>query len=218
MSETFEFTGRFLEEANRNIAKYPEHRKQSAVLALLFLAQEQNHDGGHYVTEAAMKTISSMLNMSYIRVMEVATFFTMVNLKPVGKFHVQLCGTTPCMLRGAEELMAAVKEKFGIGHGETSEDGLFTLTEVECLGACSNAPMVQINDDYFEDLTPATLISVMETLQGGGEPKLGSQMGRVTSEPFGGPQTLTTGPAPQTQDAPNAPASPPVFTGAGAGD
>ncbi len=204
-AETFEFTGEFLAEAERNIAKYPYERRQSAVLALLFQAQEQNHEGGHYVTEAAMRKIAEMLDMPYIRVMEVASFFTMVNLKPVGLFHVQLCGTTPCMLRGAEALMEAVAEKFGIGHGQTTEDGMFTLTEVECLGACCNAPMVQINDDYYEDLTPETLISVMETLKGGGEAKIGSQIGRVTSEPEGGPLTLTTGPAPQTADAPNAP-------------
>ena len=204
-AESFEFTGRFLEEAERNIAKYPPERKQSAVLALLFLAQEQNHEGGHYVTEAALRAISEKLEMPYIRVMEVATFFTQINLKPVGRFHVQLCGTTPCMLRGAEELMQAVKEKYGIGHGQTTEDQTFTLTEVECLGACCNAPMVQINDDFFEDLTPETLISVMETLKGGGEAAVGSQVGRITSEPEGGPTTLLTGPAPQTADAPNAP-------------
>jgi len=204
-AESFEFTGRFLEEAERNIAKYPPERKQSAVLALLFLAQEQNHEGGHHVTEAALRAISEKLEMPYIRVMEVATFFTQINLKPVGRFHIQLCGTTPCMLRGAEELMQAVKEKYGIGHGQTTEDQTFTLTEVECLGACSNAPMVQINDDFFEDLTPETLLSVLETLKGGGEAKVGSQVGRVTSEPEGGPTTLLTGPAPQTADAPNAP-------------
>ncbi len=204
-ADSFEFTGRFLEEAERNIAKYPPERKQSAVLALLFLAQEQNHDGGGHVTEAALRAISEKLEMPYIRVMEVATFFTQINLKPVGRFHVQLCGTTPCMLRGAEELMQAVKEKYGIGHGQTTEDQTFTLTEVECLGACCNAPMVQINDDFFEDLTPETLIGVMETLKGGGEVTVGSQIGRITSEPEGGPTTLLTGPAPQTADAPNAP-------------
>jgi len=187
----FEFTGRFLEEAKRNIAKYPDNRKQSAVLALLVLAQEQMHEQGHYVTQPAMHTIARMLEMPYIRVYEVATFFTMVNLKPVGRYHIQLCGTTPCMLRGAEALMHAMEEKFGIGHGETTPDGLFTLTEVECLGACCNAPMVQINDDYFEDLTPELLISVLETLKGGGTPKIGSQAGRVTSEPEGGLTTLT---------------------------
>lgn len=188
--DSFAFEGRFLEEAERNIAKFPPERKQSAVLALLFLAQEQNHDNGHYVTEAAMRAIAAMLEMPYIRVYEVATFFTMVNLQPVGKFHIQLCGTTPCMLRGAYDLMDAVSEKFGIGHGETTEDGLFTLTEVECLGACCNAPMVQINDDYFEDLTPELLINVLETLKGGGTPKVGSQTGRHTSEPEGGLTTL----------------------------
>ena len=193
--ESFEFTGKFLSEVERNIAKYPPERKQSAVLACLFLAQEQNHEDGHYVTEAAMRKISDMLEMPYIRVMEVATFFTQINLKPVGKFHIQLCGTTPCMLRGAEALMDAVKEKYGIGHGQTSEDGAFTLTEVECLGACCNAPMVQINDDFFEDLTPDLLINVLETLKGGGEAKTGSQIGRVTSEPEGGPTVLLTGPA-----------------------
>ncbi len=203
--DTFEFTGNFLAEAERNIAKYPAERKQSAVLACLFLAQEQNHDGGHYVTEAAMRKIAEMLNMSYMRVMEVATFFTQVNLTPVGKFHIQLCGTTPCMLRGAEALMEKVKEKYGIGHGQTSEDGVFTLTEVECLGACCNAPMVQINDDFYEDLTPELLENVLETLKGGGEAKIGSQIGRVTSEPEGGPTVLLTGSAPQTADAPNAP-------------
>lgn len=204
-TETFEFTGTFLEEAERNIAKYPAERKQSAVLALLFLAQEQNHDGGHYVTEAALRAISEKLEMPYIRVMEVATFFTQINLKPVGKFHIQLCGTTPCMLRGAEDLMKAVQEKFGIGHGQTTDDGTFTLTEVECLGACCNAPMVQINDDFFEDLTPELLVNVLETLKGGGEIKPGSQIGRITSEPEGGPMTLLTEVCPQTADTPNAP-------------
>lgn len=188
--DTFAFEGRFLEEARRNIDKYPPERKQSAVLALLFLAQEQNHDNGHHVTEAAMRAIAEMLEMPYIRVYEVATFFTMVNLKPVGTFHIQLCGTTPCMLRGAYDLLDAVSEKFGIARGETTEDGLFTLSEVECLGACCNAPMVQINDDYFEDLTPETLIAVLETLKGGGTPKAGSQAGRHTSEPEGGLTTL----------------------------
>lgn len=205
MADSFEFTGEFLKEAERNMAKYPPERKQSAVLALLFLAQEQNHEHGHYVTEAALRRISEMLGMPYIRVMEVATFFTMINLKPVGKFHIQLCGTTPCMLRGAEDLSKAVAEAYGIHSGETTEDGVFTLTEVECLGACCNAPMVQINDDYYEDLTPESLLSILEALKNGKEPKKGSQIGRVTSEPAGGPLTLLSGPAAQTPDAPNAP-------------
>lgn len=205
MSEKFVFEGEFLKEAERNIAKYPADRKQSAVLALLFLAQEQNHENGHYVTHEAIETISEMLEMPYIRVMEVATFFTMVNLDPVGKFHIQLCGTTPCMLRGAEDISAAITEKYGIHSGETTEDGVFTLLEVECLGACCNAPMVQINDDFYEDLTPESIIEVLEGLKNGTDVKIGSQIGRVTSEPATGPTTLQTGPSPQTADAPNAP-------------
>lgn len=195
--ETFEFEGRFLEEAKRNIAKYPEGRQQSAVLALLFLAQEQNHANGHYVTEAAMRKIAEMLDMAYIRVMEVATFFTMVNLKPVGEFHIQLCGTTPCMLRGSEALKQAITDHLGIRDHQTTEDGKFTLTEVECLGACCNAPMVQINDDYYEDLTPEVLLSILDRLKAGEAVEPGPQNGRQCSEPLGGPQTLQTGPAPQ---------------------
>jgi len=205
MSGKFAFEGEFLKEAERNIAKYPEDRKQSAVLALLFLAQEQNHEGGHYVTGDAIETISEMLDMPYIRVMEVATFFTMVNLTPVGKFHIQLCGTTPCMLRGSEDISAAITEKYGIHSGETTDDGVFTLLEVECLGACCNAPMVQINDDFYEDLTPESIINVLEGLKNGTPVKVGSQIGRVTSEPATGPTTLQSGPSPQTPDAPNAP-------------
>lgn len=198
MSEDrFEFTGAHLEEVKRNIAKYPEGRQQSAVLACLFAAQEQNHENGHYVTPAAIATISEMLDMPYIRVMEVASFFTQINLSPVGLFHIQLCGTTPCMLRGAEDLKAAVTENFGIGNGETTEDGKFTLLEVECLGACCNAPMVQINDDYYEDLTPESLVDIMKRLAAGEDVAPGPQNGRRCSEPLGGPQTLLEGRAPQ---------------------
>ncbi len=205
MSGKFAFEGEFLKEVERNIAKYPADRKQSAVLALLFQAQEQNHDNGHYVTGEAIETISEMLDMPYIRVMEVATFFTMVNLEPVGKFHIQLCGTTPCMLRGAEDISAAITKKYGIHSGETTDDGVFTLLEVECLGACCNAPMVQINDDFYEDLTPDSIIEVLEGLKSGKKVKAGSQIGRITSEPATGPTTLQSGPSPQTADAPNAP-------------
>lgn len=195
--DAFEFTGEFLKEAERNIAKYPHERRQSAVLSLLFLAQEQNHDNGHYVTNEAIEKIAEMLNMPFIRVMEVATFFTMVNLSPVGEFHIQLCGTTPCMLRGAEAIRAAVEEKAGIHNGGTSADGKFTLTEVECLGACCNAPMVQINDDYYEDLTPEIMVDIMDRLAKGEAVTPGPQNGRMCSEPLGGPQTLKDGPAPQ---------------------
>lgn len=193
----FEFEGKFLAEAERNIAKYPHERRQSAVLALLFLAQEQNHANGHYVTEAAMRKIAQMLGMPYIRVMEVATFFTQINLKPIGAFHIQLCGTTPCMLRGAEDLRKAVEDHLGVANGGTTDDRTFTLTEVECLGACCNAPMVQINDDYYEDLTPESLIAVLEALARGETPTPGSQIGRRCSEPEGGPLTLRDGPSPQ---------------------
>lgn len=198
--ETFEFTGDFLKEAERNIAKYPQGRQQSAVLALLFLAQEQNHADGHYVTEAAMRKISEMLDMPYIRVMEVASFFTQVNIEPVGEFHIQLCGTTPCMLRGAEEIRGAIESKLNIHSGQTTEDKKFTLTEVECLGACCNAPMVQINDDYYEDLTPAIMVDIIDRLAKGEAVAPGPQNGRSCSEPEGGPQTLLTGVAPQVRN------------------
>lgn len=197
--ETFEFEGEYLAEVKRNIAKYPEGREQSAVLACLFAAQEQNHANGHYVTEAAMRKIAEMLDMPYIRVMEVATFFTMINLKPVGEFHIQLCGTTPCMLRGSEELKQAITDHLGIADHETTEDGKFTLTEVECLGACCNAPMVQINDDYYEDLTPEVLVDILDRLKAGVEVKPGPQNGRSCSEPLGGPKTLLTGVQPQVR-------------------
>lgn len=195
--EKFEFKGEYLKEAERNIAKYPSDRKASAVLSLLFLAQEQNHDNGHYVTEAAMRKIAEMLDMPFIRVMEVASFFTMVNTVPVGNFHIQLCGTTPCMLRGAEDICDAIEKRLGIGRGETTEDGKFTLTEVECLGACCNAPMVQINDDFYEDLTPESMVSIIDRLAKGEQVKPGSQTGRRTSEPEGGPMTLKEGRSPQ---------------------
>ena len=187
----FQFTGEFLTEAKRNIAKYPKGKEASAVLALLFLAQEQNHEGGHYVTEAALDTIAEMLKMPLLRVVEVASFFTMINLKPVGKFHIQLCGTTPCMLRGAKDLRAVCEKFMGVKNGETDKDGIFTLTEVECLGACCNAPMVQINDDYYEDLTPESLQKILQDLKDGKQVKSGSQLGRSCSEPLGGTDILT---------------------------
>ncbi len=188
---SFEFTGEFLAEAKRNIAKYPKGKEASAVLALLFLAQEQNHENGHYVTEEALDKIAEMLNMPLLRVVEVASFFTMINLKPVGKFHIQLCGTTPCMLRGAKELRSTCEKFIGAKNGETDKDGIFTLTEVECLGACCNAPMVQINDDYYEDLTPESLQKILQDLKDGKSVKAGSAIGRSCSEPQGGTDILT---------------------------
>lgn len=185
----FAFTPENKAKADAVIAKYPEGRQASAVLALLDLAQRQ-HDG--WVPQAAIEEIADILGMAKIRVMEVSTFFTMINLAPIGKFHIQLCGTTPCMLRGSEDVEAAIREEVGIGSGETSDDGLFTVTEVECLGACVNAPMVQINDDFYEDLTKDNFMEVLRALKRGEQPKTGSQIGRHSSEPEGGAKVLTS--------------------------
>ena len=192
--ETFSFTGEFAREAERNIAKYPKGRESSAVLALLFLAQQQNtsehKNSGQYVTRAAMEHIAERLNMPFMRVMEVASFFTQINLSPVGKYHIQLCGTTPCMLRGSEKLKETILKKLGLSVGETTSDQLFTLSEVECLGACCNAPMVQINDDYYEDLTPDVLEDLIDKLAAGKKVTPGPQQGRKVSEPASGRKTL----------------------------
>ncbi len=192
--ETFSFTGEFAREAERNIAKYPKGRESSAVLALLFLAQQQNtsehKNSGQYVTRAAMEHIAERLNMPFMRVMEVASFFTQINLSPVGKYHIQLCGTTPCMLRGSEKLKETILKKLGLSVGETTADQLFTLSEVECLGACCNAPMVQINDDYYEDLTPDVLEDLIDKLAAGKKVTPGPQQGRKMSEPASGRKTL----------------------------
>lgn len=173
--------------AEKHVAKYPEGRQQSAVMPLLDLAQRQN--GGHLTTEI-IEFVADYLAMPPIRVHEVATFYTMYNHKPVGKYHVQACTTTPCWLRGSDDIVSACKTKLGIGFGETTPDGLFTLSEVECAGACVNAPVVAINDDYFEDLTPETMTSLLEALKRGEEITPGSQSGRQTSAPDGGPTTL----------------------------
>ena len=186
--ETFAFTSEYLEKAKWHIAKYPAGRQQSAVMPLLDLAQRQN---GGWIPQAAIEYIADMLKMASIRVYEVATFYTMYNLQPMGKHHVQVCTNLPCWLRGSDEVMAACKRATGVGHGETSADGLFTVTEVECLGACVNAPMMQINDDYYEDLDGATAENVLNTLKAGGKPEVGSQSGRHTCEPAGGLTTLT---------------------------
>lgn len=189
MSESFEFTPDYLEQAKTAMAKYPEGRQQSAVLALLDLAQRQNEDG-HYVTEAAVDTIAEMLDMARIRVMEVATFFTMINLQPVGKYLLQCCTTTPCWLRGSGPVHEAIQSHLGIHNGETTDDGLFTLMEVECLGACANAPIVQVNDDYYEDLDAEKVVGLLDALKRGEKPARGPQNGRQNSAPIGGSQTL----------------------------
>jgi NADH-quinone oxidoreductase subunit E len=178
--------------AKEIIARYPEGRQQSAILPLLDLAQRQvgaatNTQG--WLPIPVMEFVGKELGMAYVRVLEVATFYTMFNLAPVGRFHVQVCGTTPCMLRGSDEVFAACHKR-GLKKGKTTEDGLFTLSEVECLGACANAPMVQINDDNYEDLTEESMAAILDALAAGQTPKPGPQMERQTSCPVGGPTTL----------------------------
>ena len=188
MSETFAFNAEYEARAQTIVARYPEGRQQSAVIPLLDLAQRQA--GGWLPTEV-IEYVASYLGMPKIRVLEVASFYSMFNLEPVGKNFVQLCRTTPCWLRGSDDLRAAAQEVTGCRLGETSPDGLFTVVEVECLGACCNAPMVQINDDYYEDLTAENFKSVLESLKRGEKPEPGSRAGRKGSEPEDGLTTLT---------------------------
>jgi NADH-quinone oxidoreductase subunit E len=188
---SFAFTEASLAEAKKHIAKYPAGRQASAVMPLLWIAQYQEG----WVSRAAMDVVAEMLEMAPIRVYEVATFYTMYNLKPVGKHLIQVCRTTPCWLRGSDGLTDACKTKLGVGLKETTADGKFTLVEVECLGACVNAPMVQINDDFYEDLTPETLGKVLDELAAGRKPKIGPQVDRLNSAPVGGALTLKDIPA-----------------------
>jgi NADH-quinone oxidoreductase E subunit len=189
--ETFAFTTENLDKAKAVIAKYPPGRQASAVLPLLDLAQRQ-HDG--WLPRAALEHVADLLEMTKISVYEVATFYTMFNLEPVGRFHVEVCTNLPCWLRGSDEVVGACRKNLGIDVGETTEDGLFTLAEVECQGACVNAPMVKIGDDFYEDLTPEATVKILAELRVGGKPKPGSQIGRKGSEPSGGLTTLTTKP------------------------
>jgi NADH-quinone oxidoreductase E subunit len=180
--ENFSFSTANFEKAQKIIAKYPAGRQASAVLPLLDLAQRQS---GNWLPKPAMDYVASILGMSPIRVYEVATFYTMFNLAPVGKHFIQVCTTTPCWLRGSDDVMAACKKHLGIGKGETTPDGKFTLVEVECLGACVNAPMVQINDDYYEDLDFTKTEELLGQLQAGKTVAKGSQAGRQASAPRG---------------------------------
>ena len=184
--DSFAFSAVTMEKVHFWLNKYPAERKRSAVIPLLWLAQEQEG----WVSEPAMRVIADMLEMAQVRVMEVATFYTMFNLQPVGRFFVQLCGTSPCMIRGAEELKSVCEEKIGPQNQVTS-DGVFSWLEVECLGACCNAPMVQINTDYYEDLTPASFAQLLDDLAVGRPTTPGPQNGRQTSAPLGEPTTLT---------------------------
>ena len=185
---SFKFAGAAMKIAKEHIAKYPKGRQASAVMPLLDLAQRQN-DG--WLPRIAMDYVADLLDMSRISVYEVATFYTMYNLEPVGKFHVQICTNLPCLLRGSDKIIAVAKNHLKIGFGETSEDNFFTLTEVECLGACVNAPMMQINDDYYEDLDENITLNIFTELRYGKTPKPGSQIARNTCEPIGGLTTLT---------------------------
>ena len=188
----FAWTPENADMAKSIIARYPPGRQQSAVMPLLDLAQRQV--GAETRTQGwlpipVMEYIGAQLGMAYIRVLEVASFYTMYNLAPVGRYHVQVCGTTPCMLRGSDDVLDACYKK-GLKKGHTTPDGLFTLTEVECLGACVNAPMVQINDDNYEDLTFDSTTAILEALARGEQPKPGPQIDRFLAAPVGGPTVL----------------------------
>jgi NADH-quinone oxidoreductase subunit E len=177
------------------VAKYPPGKQASAVIPMLYLVQNQmrRQTGSAWVPIAGMDEVARRLDMPPIRVYEVATFYFMFNLKPIGTYHLQICTTTPCWLRGSDDVVAACRAVTGIqGWGETSADGVFTMTEVECLGGCVNAPIVQVNDDFYEDLDAESTKQLLAALRRGEPPRPGSMKGRQTSAPEGGPTTLTT--------------------------
>ena len=185
--ENFEFTKENLEEARKIIGKYPDMRQQSAVMPLLFIAQKQNDN---WIPLSAMKYIGKLLEMPYIKVFEVATFYTMYNLTPVGKYFVQVCTTTPCMIRGAGKIVEACKKKISENENDFLKNEKCTWMEVECLGACINAPMMQINDDYYEDLDKEKALEIFDQIISGNDPKPGSYRGRLNSEPENNRKTL----------------------------
>ena len=185
--KTFKFTADNEKEIKRIIAKYPKGRQVSAVMPLLDLAQRQ-HD--NWIPMAAIEAIAVRLDMAEIRVLEVATFYTMFNLKPVGKYFLQACTTTPCWLRGSDEMMRCIKDRYGIASGQTSDCGRFSLLEVECLGACVNAPILQVNDDFYEDLDYQTTGALLDSLEADAPLPVGSVVGRSGSEASGGGTTL----------------------------
>ena len=185
--ENFEFSSSSLESINAIISKYPKSKQQSAVMSLLYIAQKQNNN---WIPLAAMKCIAKLLDMPYIKVYEVATFYSMYNLSPVGKFFVQVCTTTPCMIRGAYKLVEACKEKISKNQNTLSNDGKCSWVEVECLGACVNAPMMQINEDYFEDLDKEKTSKIFDKILNNENIEPGSYRGRVNSEPENNRKTL----------------------------
>ena len=186
--DSFDFTPENMVWVGKQVAKYPPGREASAVIALLRRAQGQ-HDG--WLPQKAIERVGTILNMPYIRVLEIATFYSMFNLAPVGRFFIQMCGTTPCLLAGSDGIKSVLEQRVG-PQGHVSADGLFSWMEVECLGACCNAPMVQINDLYFEDLTPANFSHLLDELAAGRAVRRGSQTGRMTSEPAGGLTALNS--------------------------
>jgi NADH-quinone oxidoreductase E subunit len=186
-SVSFEFSTENLERAKMHIGKYPDGRQASAVMPLLDLAQRQ---GDGWLPTAAIEYVAVYLDMPFMRVFEVVSFYTMYNLEPVGKTRVQICTTTPCWLRGSDAVVATCKRKLGIGIGENTADGKFSLTEVECLGACVNAPVIQVDDDYFEDVDGETAEALIDALQRGERPKPGPMNGRQMSAPVGQRTTL----------------------------
>ena len=183
----FEFSKVNLEETKKIIKNYPENKQQSAVMALLYLAQKQNDN---WIPLAAMKYIAKFISIPYIKVYEVATFYTMYNLSPVGKYFFQVCTTTPCMIRGAYDIVNVCKKKISENENELSKDKACSWIEVECLGACINAPMMQINDDYYEDLDKEKIEKIINQIQKGEKPKPGSYRGRKNSEPENNRKTL----------------------------
>jgi NADH-quinone oxidoreductase subunit E len=184
----FSFSVENLDWAKDQIAKYPEGRQASAIIPLLWRAQEQ---AGGWLPQKAIEHVADLLAMPKIRALEVATFYTMFNLEPVGKFHVQLCGTTPCVLRGADKLIEICRDRIG-AQQHVTPDGKLSWIEVECLGACVNAPAAQINYDYFEDLSPQSFGRILDDLAAGRQVKPGPQVDRQLSAPIGGPTTLTS--------------------------
>ena len=185
--EHFAFDKESEKEIKKAISKYPEGRQASAVKSLLYIAQKQNDN---WITVKAIEEIAKRVEMAARRVLEVASFYSMFNLKPVGKYYLQACGTTPCMLRGSDDVMRCIKDKLNISSGETSACGKFSLLEVECLGACVNAPILQVNDDFYEDLDYQATKNLLELLEADSPPDVGSVMGRQGSEAEGGATTL----------------------------
>ncbi len=185
--ETFEFSDKSMEAAKKIVSNYPDGKQQSAVMALLYIAQRQNNN---WIPLQAMKYIAKFLDMPYIKVYEVATFYSMYNLSPVGKYFFQVCTTTPCMLRGAYDLVKVCKNKISEKENVLSDDGKISWMEVECLGACVNAPMMQVNEDYYEDLNDKKLEEIIETIYQNKIPKPGSYSGRINTEPVNNRKTL----------------------------